>query len=311
MKNYEIHKENGDLNKAYSLDFINVEYDSYRGIERKELINILVNKIGSKNIAYGSTVTKMKQNNNKVTVSFSNDTIQEFDMIIIADGIHSETRKLLWQPDEYSFYDTHWGGYVAWLENQQLNTYKEYWGASSFMGLYPVKDKVGVFVGGPNEIIKEQGIQKFIKDIKKDINPEHQLLRTALSKLASTENPYYWEFHDCKTNAWNKENVVLLGDSACGFLPTAGVGASMAMDSAAALVDELSRADKQHLSYALKLYVSRQRARVEEAQADSRKLGKLMFVKSKTISAVRDYAIRFYSLKQLVANISNVLEGHK
>jgi len=32
MRGYEIHKENGKLNKAYDLDFINKAYGSYRGI---------------------------------------------------------------------------------------------------------------------------------------------------------------------------------------------------------------------------------------------------------------------------------------
>lgn len=127
--------------------------------------------------------------------------------------------------------------------------------------------------------------------------------------LSSTQDSFYWELHDCRTDNWHKGNVVLLGDSACGFLPTAGVGASMAMDSASALVDELSRTDKGHIEYGINLYIKRQRKRVESAQEDSRKLGQLMFVKSKLISEIRDYVIRFYSIKQLVKNLSKTIEG--
>ena len=309
MTNYEIHKENGTLNKAYSLDFINKEYGSYRGIGRKELIDILTKNLDSENIQFGTSVTRIQQVENIVNLTYSNGKKEKFDLVIIADGIHSETRKLLWNENEYKYFDTNWGGWVAWLDNRNLNAYKEYWGASSFMGLYPVKNKIGIFLGGPNDLIKKQGLQNFAKNIKAEILPEFEILHQSLDILASTENPFYWEFHDCRTNDWNKGNVILLGDSASGFLPTAGVGASMAMDSASALVDELSRTDKNHLEYGLKLYIKRQKERVEIAQEDSRKLGKLMFVKSNIIAGIRDYAIRFYSIKQLAKNISKTIEG--
>lgn len=309
MTNYQIHKENGTLNKAYSLGFINKEYGSYRGIGRKELIDILTKNLGSENIQFVTFVTQMQQVENVVNLTYSNGKKENFDLVIVADGIHSETRKLLWNENEYKYYDTNWGGWVAWLNNQDLKTYKEYWGASSFMGLYPVKNKIGIFLGGPNELIEKQGLQKFAHKIKDEILPEFEILHQSLDILASTENAFYWAFHDCRAKEWNKGNVILLGDSACGFLPTAGVGASMAMDSASALVDELSRTDKNHIEYGLKLYIKRQKERVETAQEDSRKLGKLMFVKSNIIAGIRDYAIRFYSIKQLAKNISKTIAG--
>ena len=309
MSDYEIHKENGTLTKAFSLGFINKDYGSYRGIGRKELIDILTKNIGNEHIRFGITATEIQQRDNLVNVLFSDGKKGSFNLVIVADGIHSETRKLLWNEKEYSYRDTNWGGWVGWLENQELKTYKEYWGASSFMGLYPVKDKIGIFLGGPNEVVKKQGLQKFVKKIKNEIFPEFKVLHNSLDKLASTENPFYWEFHDCRTKEWQKGNVILLGDSACGFLPTAGVGASMAMDSASALIDELSRTDKEHIEYGLKLYIKRQKDRVEKAQEDSRKLGKLMFVKSNLIAGIRDYAIRFYSIERLAKNISKTLEG--
>lgn len=313
MQQYEIHKENGDLNKAFSLDFINKEYGSYRGIERQKLIDILVDKIGLENIDFETTITKIKQLDNKVEVTLSDRTKEQFDLVIAADGMHSDVRKRLWDTDEFSYYDTKWGGWVAWMDtdtdSDSINTYKEYWGTASFMGFYPVKDKTGLFLGGPNSLTKELGQQKFIKKIQDDILPEYQSLHKALNILAANDHPYYWEFHDVKTNKWFKQNVVLLGDAACGFLPTAGVGASMAMDSASALIDELSRSDSEHLEYSLKLFETRQKKRVESAQTDSRTLAKIMFVKSKLVSSIRDYSIRFYTLKQLVKNISKTIEG--
>lgn len=83
----------------------------------------------------------------------------------------------------------------------------------------------------------------------------------------------------------------------------------MAMDSAAALVDELSRVDKDHLDYGLNLYCQRQKERAEKAQSDSRKLGKVMFMKSSTLSELRNRVLPFYSLQRMLADLSRVMEG--
>jgi len=53
-----------------------------------------------------------------------------------------------------------------------------------------------------------------------------------------------------------------LDDAAAGFLPTAGIGASMAMESAAALDDELARTDSRFVPQALQLYEKRRKHRV-------------------------------------------------
>ncbi len=309
MSKYEIHKKNGDLIKAFDLDFINRDYGSYRSISRETLIDILVNRIGREHIRFGATIKHLQQIDNEVKVTFSDNKQESFDVVVVADGIHSQTRSLLWNKDEYEYFDTQWGGWVAWISDQQTDTYKEYWGAGSFMGMYPVKDHMGVFLGGPNDLIKKIGVSAFCKQIKEEISDDYPILHQALDNLATSETPFYWEFHDVRTNEWNKGNVILLGDAATGFLPTAGVGASMAMDSAAALVDELSRTDKDHIEYGLKLYIKRQQKRVERNQKDSRQLGKMMFIESHILSAIRDYSMRFYTVKQLVKNISKTIEG--
>lgn len=309
MANYEIHKENGELIKAFNLDFINENYGSYRGIGRSELIDILIKNIGIENIRFDTKIKNIKKNENGLSINFSNNKKQTYDLLVIADGIHSETRGMLWNNDEFEYYDTQWGGWVAWVSNHYSETYKEYWGNGSFLGIYPIKDQMGLFLGGPDELIKKQGLENFAGKIKDEILPEYNELHQALDTLAVMENPFYWKLQDVRTFEWQKGNVILLGDAACGFLPTAGVGASMALDSAAALADELSRTDKEHLEYGLKLYSKRQQQRVEKAQKDSRELGKLIFMENKIISRVRDYAIRFYSLKQLVKNISKTIEG--
>lgn len=309
MEYYEVHHSNGDLIKSYPLDFINNQYGSYRGITRTSLVDILLQRAQGADIRYNTTVDELNNISEGVEVTFSDGQSDTFDLAIIAEGIHSTTRKKILNEDEYAFYDTEWGGWVTWLDQSPITSYKEYWGAGAFLGLYPVEDRIGVFIGGPVNTIKKKGLPSFIAEVKNNITDKHEMPHKALDALKKEEDPFFWEFHDCKSEVWYKGNTLLLGDAATGFLPTAGVGASMAMDSAAALVDELTRVDKKHLEYGLQLYCQRQKERVEKAQSDSRDLGKMMFVNSPFITSIRNKLLPFYSLERMLSDLSKVMEG--
>lgn len=66
----------------------------------------------------------------------------------------------------------------------------------------------------------------------------------------------------------------------------------MALESAAVLADEISRTSTDYLPNALALYERRRRRRVEAAQAQSRRLARLMFLRSSTLCAVRNRMLR-------------------
>jgi len=309
MDYYNVHSSDGEMIRSYPLDFINEQYGSYRGISRMKLIEVLLKNTDQQQMMFGTTVKQLHPKENATEVVFSDDKTETFDVIIVADGIHSTTRKLILDESQYSYKDTGWGGWVTWLNEKPESAYDEYWGAGSFLGLYPVKDHVGVFLGGPVDTIKDKGLGPFIDEVAAELNPEYTLPHRALQAFDRDEHPFFWSFQDCRSETWHKGNVILLGDAATGFLPTAGVGASMAMDSASALVDELSRMDTNHIEYALHLYTQRQKERVERAQEDSRKFGRFMFVQSGLVSMLRDKIVCMYSLQRMLSDLSQVMEG--
>ena len=99
----------------------------------------------------------------------------------------------------------------------------------------------------------------------------------------------------------------MLGDAARAFLPTAGVGASIALESAAVLDDELGRTDARFLAGALARYEERRKERAEAFQADSRKLASMMMIESVGMSWGRDQLMKFYTLDMLAKNIAQSL----
>lgn len=83
----------------------------------------------------------------------------------------------------------------------------------------------------------------------------------------------------------------------------------MAMLSAAALADELSRTDAMHVEYALNRYERHNKTRIEAAQENSRKLGRLAFVESAPLAWGREQFLRLYTLDQALKDIIKIMDG--
>jgi len=110
-------------------------------------------------------------------------------------------------------------------------------------------------------------------------------------------------------NEWYKGRIVLVGDAAHAILPTAGVGASMAMKSAAVLAEELTRTDSQHVELALERYVRRRKDRVFKILDQSRTMGKFAVVSNGLLTAVRNEALHFLPQNILSRYFHDLLAG--
>lgn len=311
MNTYDFYSGEGELLHSYEIGPFIRRYGDYQGITRGALLNVLCEAMTPCHISFDTTVSNIAQRDEEVEVTFSDGSSATYDLVVGADGLHSDTRDMILNENEYAYWDTGWGGWVTWADAdlQASDTYAEYWGAGWFVGLYPVKNRLGVFLGGPADELERVGHVKFARKVRMHMHGSDSTIPAILDTIDAAVDPYFWTFHDCRAERWRSGRVLLLGDAASGFLPTAGVGASMAMDSAAALDDELSRTDAAHLDYALSLYERRQRPAVEAAQENSRRLARMMMLESPVATWGRDQMMRFYSLERALKDIEQVLEG--
>lgn len=309
MTSYELYDRHGKKARSYPLSSIVDAYGDWRGISRQNLVSLL--RSAQDGIIYEARVTDLVEIDEGVRARFHDGSETSVDVVVAAEGVHSPTRKALWPEEDVETFDTGWGGYVFWAEDAglPLDTYSELWSAGWGIGLYPVNDRLSLFVGGPRDYVNSVPLQDFMSEIRAKV-PDGSCFAQALDQTKPGETPFFWPMTDIRTkSAWSRGRVVLLGDACASYLPTAGIGASQAMDSAAALADELSRADHHLIPYALRLFEKRQRHRVELTQDNSRKLARLMFMDSKALTMVRDWGMQFYNLKSLVHEISQIIEG--
>ncbi|ARH00173.1 hypothetical protein B6V88_06950 [Legionella micdadei] len=304
---YQAYTSEGKLLKQFSFSPIVKKYGPYQLISRYELLNLIHKSCGDLAIQFNTQIDSLHQNEHEVTVRFSNKTEGTFDLVVGADGLHSQTRSLILTNDQYQYFDTGWGGWVWWSKENSATTHtiQEFWGAGRFFGTYPVKGKVGLIaaVNCPTAEVALQGISR-ARYIEKKFSTLLQKYPHFFENLpADDASIFFWPLNDQRSMTWHSNRVVLLGDSAAAFLPTAGVGASMALESAAVLNDMLSRTGVEFIPHTLMLFEKRRRARVERAQNDSRRLAKMMFVNS-TIGAVcRNFLTQTMPVESLIKSI--------
>lgn len=309
ISDYGLYSLKGKLLNHFGMDAIISNLGSYQSISRPQLIKLLQTTCDEPR--FGLTVKSFSDTADGKHVTFSDGTTGAFDLVAIADGIHSSTRQLAFRKEDYAYRQTGWGGWAWFVDNppELTHSYREYWGADRFLGLYPVENnKLGIFLGGSMKDLKKKGHAAIASETAKRIKKSDLDFVTLLKPLEESADLFWWDFHDCRTKKWVNGNVVLVGDAADGFLPTAGVGASMAMDSAARLADELSRTSPQYLPYALDLYERHQQQRVVSAQDTSRMLGNLMFIKNPMLAALRNTTLRFMTVNSFLKSIRKLIE---
>jgi 2-polyprenyl-6-methoxyphenol hydroxylase-like FAD-dependent oxidoreductase len=309
LERYRVHGHTGRQLREDSMETVLASLGDYRGIARGALLDVLSGD--GCPVAFGSTVTGLTETPDSVEVSVSTADTQRqltFDMVIIADGMHSTTRDLVPNARQVEVVDTGWGGWVAWApDDADTDLGEELWGAGFFVGMYPVAGELGVFLGGPRADTAD-GREQFVAELRRRLKTVNPRLDRALTAVTEDTDPYYWSLTDCRAPLWATDRTVLLGDAAAGFLPTAGVGAGMAMESAWVLATMLQHADESGVAELLRTFERVQRPRVEAAQDNSRQLANLMFHRSRVLALARELAMKMISVERALRPIQRLLQ---
>lgn len=309
MDHYALANGRGEVIQRYDLGVITDRFGPIRQLSRGELLTLLAAAAGHPPVRMGVNIEAIEQRDNEVLARTSDGEARRYDLVVGADGIHSAVRRQVF--GDSTPFDTGWGGWVWWADHALVphDTVTEYWGAGRFLGVYPTRNRIGVVACGP---IKDMDPLDRAGRRERILHHFAALEGKAGAILHSLPGDdaelFFWPLADQRAASWVRGRVVLLGDAAAAFLPTAGIGASMAMESAAVLADELSRSDAAHLDPPLAFYETRRRKRVEAAQNDSRHMARMMFIESVPLAWGRDQALKFYSLEQLVKQIAKIFD---
>jgi 2-polyprenyl-6-methoxyphenol hydroxylase-like FAD-dependent oxidoreductase len=308
LETYTVAGGNGRVIKSFDFQPLNEKFGEVRMLARGELLRLLARAAGDCRIRMGVTATDIVPHEERIQVATSDGNESDYDLVVGADGIHSQIREFV-SPATETF-DSKWACEAFWLEHAAIadRSVFEQWGSGRFAGFYPAPGKVGVIAAAPGRVLGRSAAPGERRRLQRAFRRMKGPARDALISAGDAPEAFHWKLEDRRARDWVKGRVALIGDAACAFLPTAGIGASMAMESAAVLADELSRAGAAEIPNALANYERRRRKRVEAAQEDSRKLARWMFASRGPMSWLRNRALRFMTLESLAKNIVKMLD---
>ncbi len=303
-RRYEIADHQAKLIQAVDMSELTGDVGPMIQLSRTDLIKVL-RKACDDQVRMGTTVKDLHQNDDVARVTFHDGSTGEFDLVVACDGMHSSLRKRVFEEPEV--FDTGWTIWTWWGREGLFppDLVREYWGRGFFFGAYPVPGRCMFAAGLPSHDVANpnaaaEEIRPVIASALGELLDHAEEVRKA---FADADTLFTWPMKDVRAKNWYSGRVALCGDAAAAFLPTAGIGASSALRSAAALADELSRTDAAHIPLALDLYVKRCRKIVLGNQDDSRAAARYMFVESKPLGWGRDQIIKHYPASRVIQQI--------
>jgi len=302
VSDYEIADHTGRVLKRVDMSVLTGKVGPLVMIGRAGLLEILQGACAGADIRRSVGVASLAQDGDGVDVTLDDGGVERADLVVGCDGIDSVIRALAGGPEHR--YDTGWALWTWWAANTPgPPVFREWWGQGWFFGCYPAPGQMMCGCGGPAGQWGRPPVDQVSGELPSQLRT--LLRRYPPAGRAGGEPPamYRWPMRDARASQWVRGRVALCGDAAAAFLPSAAVGASAAMRSAAALADELSRADAATVPLALELYQKRCRAIVERAQTNSRQLARVMLVGRPALAWGRDQLTRLYPAHYAVGEI--------
>ena len=233
------------------------------------------------NYLFGTTIKEVVSNDDDtVKVELSHGEVQDFDLLVAADGQWSKVRKQCFPPEYVNV--VHLGMYAVYGTIPRLSSDNDWWNIylaleSRLISLRP--DPHGtiraMFTRMPCNDAQEGA---WLEASKSDRQTQEELLRREfadagwqaqrlLDAMDQAPDFYFHAIQQIKMSKWSNSRVVCLGDAAYAPTPLTGMGTSLAITGAYVLAGELSKLDDgEHPSKALEAYESTFRPFVEEMQ---------------------------------------------
>lgn len=237
------------------------------GIERTKLQQVLLSGVAAVPCRLGTSITSLAQDNQRVSVIFSDSSAGEYDLVVGADGIFSAVRRLaLSATSPTDLGAMNWRS-IAPICPGGLTTLQFLLGDGCFFGLCPVGEGRTYGFGYIMQPRSRDPLEGRLERLRNHFASFGGPVRNYLSSLERDEQVHCSAIEWVDVDEWHTGRVVLVGDAAHASSPLMGQGGCMAMEDACVLGETLRSAAT--LDGALSDYVSRRKPRTRWIQSQS------------------------------------------
>jgi salicylate hydroxylase len=248
------------------------------GMHRADLVDFLAANLPDGIVHCGHRAVGFAQTDEVARVSFSNGATIVADVVVAADGIHSELRPYVFPPSTPVFHGTiSYRGLVSRerLPDWPMDRWQMWAGPAKHFLVFPVRH---------GEMVNYVGFVPTDEEMKESWsapgNPD--TLRAEFegwdprigAVLKQVDHCFRWALYDREPlPTWSKGRLTLLGDAAHPMLPHLGQGANQSIEDGMALATILAQADNAAVPAALLAYERLRRERVADVQLGARQNG--------------------------------------
>lgn len=260
-------------------------------IERAELLTILLGVLpGQVEFLYSNRITGLAETADALHVTFGQGAPRAFELVFGCDGLHSGVRQLWFGPEAaYSHFLQHYASLTI-VDRLLLaeNTAQLYStpGKGVLLNAYNGKTDIIFWFFSETELAydyRDAAQQQAL--VQQQFAGQGWRTPELLAAVAEAGISYFDKFSQIKLPAWAKGRVALVGDAGYCASPAAGIGASLALQGAAAVAGALATHAGDYRR-AFPAYEQALRPFVEEVQATAATLLDTFFV-PKTAEAIR------------------------
>ena len=233
------------LEKICDIDLsqFNFENNRYTTLKRSKLIEFLLSNIPKDKIIFNSDLINIEEYE-KLKLSFSDNSKEEFDYIVAADGVYSRTKEILFKKEGTPKYFNSIAlrGNIQNFENSDISLYL---GSNFHFVIYPINQNNEFnFISIVRKKLVESEITNrslfkdkiFINNLMSQISSKSDL---NLSELVN-EIKCFPIFVSKKIKIPSNKNIFLMGDAFFSFPPSFAQGASQSIESANDLFNDLN-----------------------------------------------------------------------
>ena len=223
-------------------------------IPRSGLSRLLFDKMaGRTEVLFGDQVTALHEDADRVRVEFESTASQSFDLVVGADGLHSNIRKLVFGPDDK--FETDLGYAIAAFETngyrpRDEDVYILYNQPGIMVGRVTLRDDRTLFLfifKSEDRTFSQAGdVQAQKAVLRERYGGATWECREILARLDDVSDLYFDRVSQIRMEAWSKGRVALVGDAAFCVSLAAGQGSALAMTAAYVLAGELLKAEGRH-----------------------------------------------------------------
>jgi salicylate hydroxylase len=248
------------------------------GMHRADVVDFLAANLPAGIVHTGHRAVGFEQNGDTARVKFANGAAAEADVVVAADGIHSELRPYVFPPSKPVFHGTiSYRGLVSRerLPDWPMDRWQMWAGPSRHFLVFPVRHGTMVnyvgFVPADGDMLESWSAPGDPELLRREFEGWDPRIGSVLKQVDKT---FRWALYDREPlPTWTKGRLTLLGDAAHPMLPHLGQGANQSIEDGMALATILARVDASAVPASLLAYERLRRERVAEVQRGARQNG--------------------------------------